>query len=257
MVSQNLYQNMSPSRNCDSIMERSLLPATVGTQDVVTLGEEATSHQRHRTLHAGETLAVPLALLKGDVLSTCQTGDGLGAAHAFLCIQVADAFKAVGVVFPGGEALTRQLLSAADAQETLSVPGLLLVGHSTCCDGLLTSTTLVGKLLLEARHTEVAGVFWDKGLGSYWLLAAVAQEAGLMPAVPLVFHFAGTWHYGFLAVVAFGGIIICMTFRAEQQIIFNSKGLFHQRAAALPTLKTLLMPVMIFVGQILGIAAYW
>ena len=43
------------------------------------------------------------------------TGDGLGAAHALLCIQVAEAFEAVGVVFPGGEALTRQLLSAADA----------------------------------------------------------------------------------------------------------------------------------------------
>ena len=43
------------------------------------------------------------------------TGDGLGAAHALLCIQVAEAFEAVRVVFPGGEALTRQLLSAADA----------------------------------------------------------------------------------------------------------------------------------------------
>lgn len=64
------------------------------------------------------------------------TGDRFGAAHAFLSVQVAEAFKAVGVVFPGGEALTRQLLSAADAQEALAVPGLVLVGHSTSCDGL-------------------------------------------------------------------------------------------------------------------------
>lgn len=96
-------------------MERSLLPAAVGAQDVVALGEEATSHQRHRALNAGETLAVPLALLKRDVLGPCQTGDGLGAAHALLCIQVAEAFEAVGIVFPGGESLTRQLLPAADA----------------------------------------------------------------------------------------------------------------------------------------------
>lgn len=61
---------------------------------------------------------------------------------------------------------------------------------------LLTNTALVGELLLEAGHTEVAGVFWDEGLGSYWLLAAVTQEAGLMPAVPLVFNFAGSWHTG-------------------------------------------------------------
>lgn len=238
-------------------MERSLLPAAVGAQDIVTLGEEAASHQRHGALQAGETLAVPLALLKRDVLGSCQTGDGLGAAHTLLCIQVAEAFEAVGVVFPGGEALTRQLLSAADAEETLAVPGLVLVGHSTCCDGLLTSTALVGKLLLEAGHTEVAGVFWDEGLGSYWLLAAVAQEAGLMPAVPLVFHFAGTWHDGFLAGGALGGIIISIAFSAEQQIILGGKGLFHQRAAALCTLETLLVPVAILVRQVLAVAANW
>ena len=62
---------------------------------------------------------------------------------------------------------------------------------------LFTGTALVCKLLLKAGHTEVAGVFGDEGLGSYWLLATVAQEAGLMPAVPLVFHFARAWHTGY------------------------------------------------------------
>lgn len=61
---------------------------------------------------------------------------------------------------------------------------------------LLTRATLVGILLLKAGNTEVASVFWNEGLGSYRLLAAVAQEAGFMPAVPLVFHFAGTWRGG-------------------------------------------------------------
>jgi hypothetical protein len=55
-----------------------------------------------------------------------------------------------------------------------------------------TGTALIGKLLLKTGHAEVAVVFGDEGLGSYWLLAAMAQEAGLMPAVPLVLHFAGT-----------------------------------------------------------------
>lgn len=109
-----------------------LFPATVGAQDVVTLSEEASSHQRNGALHAGETLAVPLTLLKGDVLGpsqTCEhqtssqlscgsgvkiislkkprglTGDWLGAADAFLGVQVAEAFEAIGVVFPACEAL--------------------------------------------------------------------------------------------------------------------------------------------------------
>lgn len=198
---------------------------------------------------------MPLTLLERDILGSCQTGDGLGAAHTLLCIEVAEAFEAVGVVLPGGEALTGQLLLAADAQETLTVPGFVLVGHSTCCYCLLTSTALVGKLLLEAGHTEVAVIFWDEGLGSYWLLAAVAQEAGFMPAVPLVFHFTGSWHDGFLAAGALGRIIVGVAFSAEQQIILSRKGLFHQRAAALRTFETLLMPVAILVGHVLAVTA--
>lgn len=33
------------------------------------------------------------------------TGNGLGAAHTLLCIQVAEALQAVGVIVPAGEAL--------------------------------------------------------------------------------------------------------------------------------------------------------
>lgn len=49
---------------------------------------------------------MPLAFLEGDILGPGQTGDGFGAAHALLCIQVAETFEAVGVIFPGGEALS-------------------------------------------------------------------------------------------------------------------------------------------------------
>lgn len=82
-----------------------LLTAAVGAQDVVPLGEEAPPHQRHRALHTGEALAVPLTLLKGDVLGSSQAGDWFGAAHTLLGVQVAEAVQAVGVVLSGGEAL--------------------------------------------------------------------------------------------------------------------------------------------------------
>lgn len=64
-------------------MKGLLLPAAVSAQDVVTLGEEAASHQRHGALHAGETLAVPLALLVRDVLGPCQTCTHQTNIHAF------------------------------------------------------------------------------------------------------------------------------------------------------------------------------
>lgn len=53
----------------------------------------------------------------------------------------------------------------------------------------LAGAALIGELLLETGDTEVAAIFGDEGLGSYGLLAALAQKAGLVPAVPLVLHF--------------------------------------------------------------------
>lgn len=60
-----------------------------------------------------------------------------------------------------------------------------------------------------------------------------------------------TWHDGFLAGGALGGVVVGVALGAEQQVILGSEGLFHQRAAALCTLETLLVPVVILVGQIL------
>lgn len=51
---------------------------------------------------------------------------------------------------------------------------------------------LQGILLLIAGHTEVLVLLGYEALGSNGLLAALAGEAGLMPAAAFVFHLAGT-----------------------------------------------------------------
>lgn len=84
-------QNMSSCCHRGTFTDSLLLPAAVGAQDVVSLGEEATSHQRHGAQHADEALAVPLALLEGDVLrpsQTCahQTDIGVFTFRANRCI---------------------------------------------------------------------------------------------------------------------------------------------------------------------------
>lgn len=66
-----------------------------------------------------------------------------------------------------------------------------------------------------------------------------------------VFIIKQTWHNGFIAVVALGGIIIGMTFSAQQHIIFGCECFIHQRAAALGTVEALVMPMTILVRQIL------
>lgn len=61
---------------------------------------------------------------------------------------------------------------------------------------LFTLNTLQGVLFLIAGHTEVLVVLRDEALGTDGLLAAVAGEAGLVPAAVFVLHLAGTWHKG-------------------------------------------------------------
>ena len=56
-----------------------------------------------------------------------------------------------------------------------------------------------------------------------------------------------TWHDGFLALVALGGILIGVALSAEELFILGGKGLVHQRALALEAHETLLMPVTVLV----------
>lgn len=64
------------------------------------------------------------------------TTDWGGAGGTFLGIQVAEAVEAVGKVITRGEALARQLLLTASAQETVLVPRLVMVRHTASGDGL-------------------------------------------------------------------------------------------------------------------------
>lgn len=178
--------------------------AALWAQDVVTFGEEAAPHQGHGALLAVEAVIVPLALLEGNVLAAPETADGGGAGGTLLSIQVAEAVETVGEVVSGGEPLARQLLLAAGAQEAVLMPGLLAVGHPAGGDGLLAVNTLHSKLLLIAGHTEVVAFLGDEAFGADGLLAPLAGEAGLVPAVAFVLHLPGAWHDGFAAVVALG-----------------------------------------------------
>lgn len=61
------------------------------------------------------------------------------------------------------------------------------------CWYLLAVHALHGKLLLVAGHAEVVVVLGDEALGADGLLASMAGETGLVPAVPLVLHLPGAF----------------------------------------------------------------
>lgn len=67
--------------------------------------------------------------------------------------------------------------------------------------------------------------------------------------------FASTWHDGFLALVALGGILVGVALSAQELLILGGEGLVHQRALALEAHETVLVPVTVLVGQILQRAA--
>lgn len=60
-----------------------------------------------------------------------------------------------------------------------------------------------------------------------------------------------TWHDGFLALMALGGILIGVALSAEELLILGGEGLVHQRALALEAHEAVLVPVTVLVGQIL------
>lgn len=228
---------------------------TVRAQDVIPFCEEASPHQGEGALLTIKTIIMPLPFLKGDVLCATKSADGVGAAGALLGVQVAEAAQAVGELIPGCEALPRQRLLAGGAHEALPVPGLLPVRDAPGGDGLFTLNTLQGVLFLIAGHTEVLVVLRDEALGTDGLLAAVAGEAGLVPAAVFVLHLAGTWHDGLLAFLALGGVLMGIAVRAEQLVLLGSEGLVHQGALAPRAVETGLMPVSVLVGQVLAVTA--
>lgn len=171
---------------------------------------------------------MPLTFFKGDIFSSTKPANRVGASSTFLSIEIAEAVKAVSKFIPGCKALPGQLLLASSAYEALLMPRLLSVSHSSCSNGLLALYALHSKLLLITGYTEVLIVFRDEALCSDWLLAPQADEAGLMPAAALIFHFPSPWHDRLLAFNAFRGVLIGVAFSAEQMLLLCSKGLVHQ-----------------------------
>lgn len=110
-------------------------------------------------------------------------------------------------------------------------------------------------MLLIAGHTEVLIILRNEALGSNWLLAAMTDEAGLMPTIAPVLHLAGTWHDCLLALQAFGRVLIGVTLSTKEMLIFGSERLVHQRVLALEAVKAALVPVPILVGKILAVTA--
>lgn len=98
---------------------------------------------------------MPLTVLKGNVLPSSKTCDGLGAGLTLLGVQAAEAFEAVGALFSRGEVLSSQLCLAACANKTFLMPRLVPIGHSSFSQGLFTARAAWGELVLVTGDAVV------------------------------------------------------------------------------------------------------
>jgi len=135
------------------------------------------------------------------------------------------------------------------------MPRLVLVGHAARGDDLVALDAAGGELLLVAASAVDLLLARDEGLGADGCPADTAAETLLVPLPGLVLHLlvAGPEDLG--AAVAAGGELAVVAGAAVDLLHLAAELLVHQGDRALAAEEALLMPVLVFVRQILGIDA--
>jgi len=99
-------------------------------------------------------------------------------------------------------------------------------------------------------------ILGDKALRSQGLRAVVAGEAILVPLLPFVFHLLGAWFEDLAATVASRGELVCVTIAAVDLIFFAAKRFVHQTVTTDAAHEAPLVPMLLFVREILGVCSY-
>lgn len=227
----------------------------LGADDVLAAREEAATDEGHAALVAAEAIAVPVALVKRDEFGASQSSDGFGAPAALLGKEFSETVGAVGTFFARGELLAGQDAAAVGAGEAVAVEGCALVGDATLVNHSVALSTTLGELLLVAGHADELVVTWDEPLVSDWLPAGEADEALLVPllAAELVLLHARLEHVA--AAIAAGGEVVVVAVGAVELLILGGERLVHQGLLAVHALEAFLVPVLVLVGQILGVSS--
>eukprot|EP00914_Ancora_sagittata_P032073 GHVO01064998.1.p2 GENE.GHVO01064998.1~~GHVO01064998.1.p2 ORF type:complete len:197 (+),score=18.25 GHVO01064998.1:1064-1654(+) len=124
-----------------------------------------------------------------------------------------------------------------------------LVDHSIALHAALSV------LFLIAGDADNLLVARDEALVANGLLADLAAEALLMPLLPFVLVLLHTSTKDILTSIASSSKVVVMAVSAIQLLILRSKGLIDQGILAVTTLEAFLMPMLLFVRQILGVGA--
>jgi len=233
-----------------------LLPGTLWADDILPILDEALAHHGVLADVAEEALVVPGQGLEGYKLCASKpplSRDGFTASSAAFGEEFAKAVSAVRLVITRREPLPCQRLLAVRAGEALPMPGVITVGNPSLGYDLAALDALGGKFLLIALGTVDIVLLGDEGLGAYGVFTCAAHEALLVPLSGLVLHLLHSCFENISAPVTPGGELCVIAWSTVDSVSLGAELLVHEAGPALVAEEAGLMPVLLFIRQVLRV----
>lgn len=230
-----------------------LLLGALGADYVGAVGDEALADQGGLALRADEAIVVPVAVLERDEAGAADTSNRLGARRAALSEEFSEAVSAVGFLVAGSEPLASQRGVAVGAREALAVPRLVLVGHAALRDDLVALNAASSELVFVAAGAVDLLLPGNEAPGANGVLADHAAEALLVPLPRLVLHLLGSSTEHFTAAITAASKLGIVAVAAVDLVELGAELLVYQRDAALGAQEAGLVPVLVFVRQVLRV----
>jgi hypothetical protein len=230
-----------------------LTPAAIWTDDVLAAHKETPAYHASFAFVTVEAGAMPVFFLKRNELGSTDTSYWLRAAETPFSELFPVAFSTVRQLILGRELLSSKFFLTARAGEAFPVPGHPVVADPALVNHLLALAAALGVLALVARHTNRLVIAGDEAGGSNGLTTLNADKAFIVPLLPPVLKFLHSSSKWLTTLVAPDGETVIITVGAVDVLVLRGERLVHQGALAAETLEALLMPMVLFVGQVLKV----
>jgi len=142
---------------------------------------------------------------------------------------------------------------AVSTRETFTVPRVITIGNSTLSDHLVALDAFSCKLILIALSAVDVMFLRDERLRANRIVAGATNKAFLMPLSGLVLHFLHACPENVSTSIAPGGKLSIVAGPTINSVRLGSELLVDKRRSAFGTYEAGLMPMFLFVRQVLRI----
>jgi len=230
-----------------------LLLRALRAHNVLPVRDEALTHHAGLAGGADKAVVVPVPALEGDEPGASDPCNRLSTGSTTLGEQLSEAVSTVRLIIPGSEPLSRQGLLTVGAGEALSVPGIASVGHSALSNHLAALDALGGELVLVALGAVDVVLLRDERLCANRILAGAANEALFVPLSGLILHLLHPCSKNVSASITTCSKLRIVARAAVDPVGLATELLVDQAGPALVAQEAGLVPMLLFVGQILGV----